>query len=45
MTEKEEVEEFFDLLGATEKQEKQEAPERKLKPEPVADPKLTKKIL
>ena len=41
-------EEFIDILGEAEKEEqeiKEEQPEKKLKPEPVADAKLTKKIL
>ena len=47
MSEKQE-EEFIDILGEAEQDKndkKAEAAEKKLKPEPVADPKLTKKIL
>lgn len=48
MASKQEEEEFIDILGEAEqekKEKKEEEPEKKLKPEPVADPKLTKKIL
>ena len=47
MSEKQE-EEFIDILGEAEQDKndkKAETAEKKLKPEPVADPKLTKKIL
>ena len=50
MAEKEE-EQFVDIVGMAEKEQKEEKgkgqdkPEKVLKPEPVADPKLTKKIL
>lgn len=43
MQEKEE--EFIDILGQAEKQEEKKPEQRVLKPEPIADHKLTKKIL
>ena len=41
----EQEEEFIDIAGEAEKEKKQVIVEKILKPEPVADPKLTKKVL
>ncbi len=45
MEKQEQEEEFIDIIGVAEKEKKTEVVQKVLKAEPIADPKLTKKIL